>query len=110
MAKRRNSPPGDEPTTTQQAIDAAVQAAEVLDGPPPDEDAAVQIILSPTHRKRLLGRLAEFELGLLKLAPLQQSFVMAYVSDPTDGAAAARKAGYSERRAAATACDLLSRP
>jgi phage terminase small subunit len=109
MPRHKTLAPGEAPATVQQAV-----ASGVKDGEPPDaEDVAtdnVQVILSPADRKRLLGRLAEFEVMLLALPPLQQNFVMAYVSDPTDGAAAARKAGYSERRAAATCCDLLARP
>lgn len=80
------------------------------DEPEEVSDGSVQVMLRPEDRRRLLGRLAEFELMLLALNPLQQNFVMAYVMDPTDGAAAARKAGYSERRASATAVDLQKRP
>lgn len=76
----------------------------------PLTEDSVQVMLRPEDRRKLLGRLAEFELMLLALNPSQQAFVMAYVMDPTDGGAAARKAGYSERRASATACDLLKRP
>jgi hypothetical protein len=73
-------------------------------------ERGVQVMLRPEDRRRLLGRLAEFELMLLALNPLQQNFVMAFIMDPTDQTAAARKAGYSERRASATACDLMSKP
>jgi phage terminase small subunit len=109
MAKRSNSPPGDAPTTTQQAIDAAVNDPEVTDAPPIIHDPDSPM-LAPEARRKLLGRLAEFEVQLLALAPLQRNFVMAYVGNPTDGAKAARKAGYSEKRAATTACELLQRP
>lgn len=73
-------------------------------------DDQVQVMLSPEDRKRLLGRLAEFELMLLALPPQRQAFVMAYLTDPTDGSAAARKAGYSAKRSAATASDFLKDP
>lgn len=84
-------------------------ASEAQEGEEPLTPSDVQVMLSPDDRKRLLGRLAEFELMLLGLAPKQQNFVMAYVADPSDGTRAARMAGYSEKRAAATACDLLKR-
>jgi phage terminase small subunit len=85
-----------------------------LDPPPHEQEelseTGVVVMLRPEDRKKLLGRLAEFELKLLDLNPLQQNFVMAFVMDPTDASAAARKAGYSEKRCAATACDLLAKP
>lgn len=59
------------------------------------DDSTGQLILSPEQRKALLGKLAEFELMLLGLAPRKQAFVMAYLSDPTNASAAARKAGYN---------------
>lgn len=85
-------------------IDLAPDASEEL------SPETVQVMLRPEDRRRLLGRLAEFELKLLALNPNQQAFVMAYIMDPTDQTAAARKAGYSERRASATAVDLMKRP
>lgn len=59
------------------------------------EESTGQLLLTNEERKALLGKLAEFELQLLGLAPRQQSFVMAYLSDPTNASAAARKAGYN---------------
>lgn len=109
MPRQKTLAPGEAPATVQQSVTAAVKEGDPFDADDVASDN-VQVILSPADRKRLLGRLAEFEVMLLALPPLQQNFVMAYVSDPTDGAAAARKAGYSERRAAATCCDLLARP
>lgn len=89
-------------TTTTIGSGLPVEREEMPDG--------TTVMLRPEDRRRLLGRLAEFELKLLDLNPSQQNFVMAYIMDPTDGAAAARKAGYSERRASATASELLNKP
>jgi phage terminase small subunit len=114
MPPRKIPAPGEAPTSTQQAVEVALRDAKgdpaSTDG---NDDVAnldnVQVMLSHADRKKLLGRLAEFELMLLQLTPLQQGFVMAYIMDPSNGTAAAQRAGYSERRAAATACDLLKR-
>lgn len=113
MAKTHSGP---DTRAVAQAVKDSVAAdtedsapIEVTDDAGPDTDT-VSMMLSPADRKRLLGRLAEFELLLLALPPLQQNFVMAYISDPSDQGAAARKAGYSERRCQATACDLMARP
>jgi hypothetical protein len=75
----------------------------------PEDDATQQLMLSPEQRKALLGKLAEFEIALLELAPNQQNFVMAYLTDPTNGSAAARKAGYNGN-VAVRASKLLSYP
>lgn len=64
---------------------------------PDDEPATANsapLLLTDVQRKALLGKLAEFEVLLLNLAPRQQSFALAYLSDPTNASAAARKAGY----------------
>lgn len=83
-----------------------VLPAEVMDAPDTEE---VQSILSPEERKRLLGKLAEFELLVLALAPNQQAFVFAYLANPTNGTAAARKAGYNGK-VAVRASKLLAMP
>jgi phage terminase small subunit len=81
----------------------------LLEQPDQLQDDA-QLILTPEQRKAILGRLAEFEVQLMGLAPAKQAFVLAYMADPTDATAAARKAGYSERRAHVTASELLKQP
>lgn len=78
---------------------------------PVDEDnpETVTAILTPEERKALLGKLAEFELAVLNLAPNQQSFVFAYLSNPLNASAAARKAGYTGN-VAVRASKLLNLP
>lgn len=78
--------------------------------PEPDDDPTEQLILTDEQRKALLGKLAEFELTLLSLAPKQQAFVLAYLADPTNGTAAARRAGYAESGAHVRANQLLNMP
>lgn len=74
------------------------------------EDEELTPILSPEQRKALLGKLAEFELAVIALAPNQQAFVFAYLSDPTSATAAARKAGYSGTSVTVRATKLLNMP
>jgi len=77
---------------------------------PDDIDTREQLLLTDEERKALLGKLAEFELALLNLAPKQQAFVLAYLSDPTNGSAAARRAGYADGSAHVRASQLLNSP
>lgn len=74
------------------------------------EGASEQLLLTDEQRKALLGKLAEFELALLSLAPKQQAFVCAYLADPTNGSKAARTAGYAEGSAHVRASQLLNMP
>lgn len=82
---------------------------EVTASPEDDDDASGPLLLSNEERKALLGKLAEFELLLLALPPRQQSFVMAYLTNPTNGSAAAGKSGYSGNLAV-RASKLLCHP
>lgn len=75
-----------------------------------DEENAQPLLLSPEARKELLGKLAEFELALLSLVPRQQAFVLAYLADPTNAAAAIRKAGYNEQNPSTRAHKLMGQP
>lgn len=81
----------------------------LLDPEPEPEDSTGPLILSNEERKALLGKLAEFEVQLLGLAPRQQSFVLAYLTDPSNASAAARKAGYTGN-VAVRSSKLLSMP
>lgn len=76
----------------------------------PTEEPGDLLLLSVEERKRLLGKLAEFEISVLALAPNQQSFVFAYLTNPTNATAAARKAGYAEKGAHVRASNLLNMP
>lgn len=76
----------------------------------PEDDATEQLLLTAEERKALLGKLAEFELAVLALAPQQQAFVFAYLANPTNGSAAARKAGYAASGAHVRASNLLNMP
>lgn len=67
-----------------------------------------QVMITPERRRLILGTLAEFEVQLAALSPLMQGFVLAYLQDPTSGAACARKAGYAESTAKVKASQLLS--
>lgn len=75
-----------------------------------EDDDSVQLLLAPEERKRLLGKLADFEIAVLELSVNQQAFVFAYLTDPTNATAAARKAGYEPKAAAKRGSVLLSTP
>jgi phage terminase small subunit len=86
---------------------------------PPDEEPAeiyqpgdsideTQMMLTPTKRKEIIGRLAEFEYQLAALSPLMQGFVLAYLQDPTNLSACARRAGYAEGSAKVKASQLMA--
>jgi phage terminase small subunit len=81
--------------------------AEVME---PAEHDEGPLLLDPEERKRLLGKLAEFEIAVLALAPAQQAFVFAVLSDPTNLTAAARKAGYKGTSTGVRAQKLINQP
>ncbi len=111
----------DEPIA-EQPVQRPVPAVEV---PQPvgileDDDAPVEIyqpgdsidesqqMLTPERRQEILGKLVEFELQLSTLSPLMQGFVLAYLQDPTNQAACARKAGYSEHTSKIKGSQLMA--
>jgi phage terminase small subunit len=60
----------------------------------PDEETRTQLILTADQRKEYLGKLADFEMKLSELPPMQAAFVLAVLRDPTNYTKAARVAGY----------------
>lgn len=78
-----------------------------------DEDHAnvsVPVLLTDAQRAEVLGRLADFELKLCALPEKRQAFVLAYIADPTNASAAARKAGYATISSRVSASTILRSP
>lgn len=76
--------------------------------PQVDEDGRGQLLLTDEERKKVLGRMVDFEARLAALPEKQANFVLAVLQDPTNYTAAARKAGYAYPNVEATR--LLNNP
>lgn len=61
-------------------------------------------------RRELFNRFLEFETQLSTCSPQQQTFILAYLNDPTNAMAAGRAAGYSEVSMAPHISGLLRKP
>lgn len=72
-------------------------------------EAALPVLLDRNARQAFLGRLAEFEMKLVAMPDRMQAFCLAYIADPSNATAAARKAGYSTASCAIRASQLLVR-
>jgi phage terminase small subunit len=65
-------------------------------------------ILTTEMRREVLGKLAEFELCLTELPDRKAAFVLAYLANPTDAAAAVKRAGYADTQPSRKGTALLN--
>lgn len=70
----------------------------------------MQMVITPEQRKEVLGRLAEFEMRLMDLTPLQANFVLAILRKPDNQANAAEIAGYAKASAKIKGSQLMANP